>query len=177
MVATILSAQCTDERVNQVTPELFKRFSTPYEMSRAGVEEIELLIRSINFFRNKARAIHETSQILVDQFQGQVPADLDQLTRLRGVGRKTANVVLGVAFSVPSLVVDTHVGRLSRRMGFTSHSDPAKIEQDLMKILPQEDWNIYNHLIIDHGRKTCKARKALCSSCVVSQDCPKIGVT
>lgn len=176
LVATILSAQCTDERVNQVTPSLFKKFPTAPRMAQADLAEIEELIRSTGFFKNKARAIHESSQILVEDYDGQVPMDLEKLTRLRGVGRKTANVVLGVAFGVPGLVVDTHVGRLSRRMGFTQDTDPVKVEHQLMELVPKEDWTIYAHLLIDHGRKICTARKARCEECIITRFCPKIGV-
>jgi endonuclease III len=176
LVATILSAQCTDERVNKVTPDLFQRFPDSEEMAKAKVSEIETLIRSTNFFRNKAKAISETSKILVTEYAGKVPMDLEKLTQLRGVGRKTANVVLGVAYGVPGLVVDTHVGRLSRRLGFTKDSDPVKVEHTMMEIVPKEDWTIYAHLMIDHGRKICTARKAHCEICIVSQLCPKVGV-
>lgn len=177
LVATILSAQCTDERVNKVTPVLFKKFPSAVEMAKADLAEIENLIRSTNFFRNKARAICETSRILVELYRGEVPMDLEKLTQLRGVGRKTANVVLGVAFGVPGLVVDTHVGRLSRRMGFTKLSDPVKVEHRMMEVVPQTDWTIFAHLMIDHGRKVCTARKAHCEVCVISRFCPKVGVS
>jgi endonuclease-3 len=176
LVATMLSAQCTDERVNKVTPALFKKFPTPKAMAEADIKELEELIRSTNFFRNKARALLETSRELVESYQGEVPRELDQLVKLRGVGRKTANVVLGVAFQVPGLVVDTHVGRISRRMGFTDSTDPVKVEHELMEIVPSEEWVLYAHLLIDHGRKICTARKAKCDICPIARLCPKIGV-
>ncbi len=176
LVATILSAQCTDERVNKVTPHLFQKFPGPKEMAKGSLSEIEDLIKSTNFFRNKAKSILETSRILMEKYHGEVPTNLDELTQLRGVGRKTANVVLGVAFGVPGLVVDTHVGRLSRRMGFTESSDPVKIEHEIMAIVPKEDWTLYAHLMIDHGRKICTARKAYCEKCGVVAFCPKVGV-
>jgi endonuclease-3 len=176
LVATILSAQCTDERVNKVTPALFEKFPDAASMMKADVKEIEKLIQSTNFFRNKARAIHETSRELFEKFGGKVPKTIDELVNLRGVGRKTANVVLGVAYGVPGLVVDTHVKRLSFRLGFTESDDPVKIEQELMKIVDQSDWTSYAHLMIDHGRKVCTARRAFCDECGISRFCPKIGV-
>ena len=177
LVSTILSAQCTDERVNRVTPELFNRFPGPHEMAQASLPELESLVQTTGFFRSKARALYETSRTLVDKYDGQVPRDLNELIKLRGVGRKTANVILGVAFDVPGLVVDTHVKRLSKRMGFTLSMDPVKIEQEMMKIVPREDWTLYAHLLIDHGRKTCTARRAYCEECVIARLCPKVGVT
>ena len=176
LVATILSAQCTDKRVNLVTPELFRRFPGPQEMAKAKLGELEKLIQTTSFFRSKAKALLDTSQAIMELHDGKVPMELDQLVKLRGVGRKTANVVLGVAFGVPGLVVDTHVKRLSYRMGFTTSSDPVKIEQELMKIVPKEDWSLYAHLFIDHGREICTARKAKCDECVISRLCPKVGV-
>jgi endonuclease-3 len=176
LVATILSAQCTDERVNQVTPKLFSQFPGPFEMASATPEELEKLIQSTGFFRSKAKSILETSKLLVEQHGGKVPQDLKALVKLRGVGRKTANVVLGVAFGVPGLVVDTHVKRISKRMGFTRSTDPVKIEQEMMKIVAKSDWSIYAHLLIDHGRAVCTARRAKCEECVISRFCPKFGV-
>jgi endonuclease-3 len=176
LVATILSAQCTDERVNKVTPALFKRFPGAREMAQADLAEIEELIRTTGFFRNKALSILETSRALIENHGGKVPQNLDQLVALRGVGRKTANVVLGVAYGVPGLVVDTHVGRLSRRMGFTPEMDPIKVEHRMMEIVPREMWTPYAHLLIDHGRAICTARKAMCSECPIVRFCPKIGV-
>ncbi len=177
LVATMLSAQCTDDRVNQVTPGLFRAYPGAGEMAQADLKSIESLIRSVNFYKNKAKALFETSRLLVENYHGEVPPKLDELVKLRGVGRKTANVVLGVGFGVPSLVVDTHVGRLSRRMGFTKSSDPEKVELELVKIVPRENWTEYAHLLIAHGRKVCTARKALCELCPVQQYCPKVGVS
>lgn len=175
LIATILSAQCTDERVNKVTPALFQKYPSADKMAQAPLKEIEKFIQSTGFFRSKARAILETSQELVERYNGEVPRSLDKLTNLRGVGRKTANVVLGVAYHIPGLVVDTHVKRLTFRMGFTKSKDPIKIEQEMMEIVPKEDWTIFAHLMIDHGRKICTARKAFCGECIVSRYCPKMG--
>lgn len=175
LVATILSAQCTDDRVNKVTPELFKRFPNAIEMSKAPLEEIEELIRSTGFFKNKAKNILETAQILVEKYQGMVPRDLDQLVELAGVGRKTANVVLGNAYSITSgVVVDTHVTRLSQRFGWTQSDNAVIIERELQKIIPFDDWILVSHLLISHGREVCKARKPLCATCFLFEQCPKI---
>jgi endonuclease-3 len=176
LVAVILSAQCTDERVNRVTPQLFERFPGPREMAEADVKDIEHAIRSINFFRNKAIALHATARAIMQQHGGEVPRELDQLILLRGVGRKTANVVRGVAFGEPGLVVDTHVGRISRRLGFTRSMDPVDVEHELGEIVPRENWTEYAHLMISHGRAICTARRAFCSKCPLSRLCPKIGV-
>jgi endonuclease-3 len=176
IIATVLSAQCTDERVNKVTPALFKKFPTAQKMSKATIPELEELVKTTGFFRSKAKALKETSIALVEQYQGEVPQTLDELVKLRGVGRKTANVVLGNAFGIPGLVVDTHVGRISRRMDFVRFNDPVKVEQAMMKIVPREDWTDYAHLLIAHGRAICTARRALCSGCPVARFCPKIGV-
>lgn len=176
LVATILSAQCTDDRVNKVTPALFARFPGAREMAAASLKEIEDLIRTTGFFHNKALSIQSTSRSLLELHGGEVPEDLEKLTALRGVGRKTANVVLGVAFGVPGLVVDTHVGRLSRRMGFTKQLDPVKVEHEMMRIVPRERWTDYAHLLIFHGRAICTARRALCEECPIARLCPKVGV-
>lgn len=176
LVAVILSAQCTDERVNQVTPALFERFPGPREMASAPAGEIEQLIKSTNFFRNKAIAIQATAKALLDRHDGHVPRDLESLVELRGVGRKTANVVLGVAYGIPGLVVDTHVGRISRRMGFTRETDPVKVEQVMMEIVERKHWTEYAHWLIHHGRAVCTARKALCGECPIARLCPKVGV-
>lgn len=176
LVATILSAQCTDERVNKVTPGLFERFPTARDMMNADLGEIEKLVQSTGFFRSKARSILESSRDIVEKHGGEVPRQLEELVKLRGVGRKTANVVLGVAFGVPGLVVDTHVKRLTRRMGFTKSQDPVKIEQEMIKVVPKQDWTLFAHLMIDHGRKICTARKAYCDQCCVLRDCPQVGV-
>jgi endonuclease III len=177
LVATILSAQCTDERVNKVTPDLFARFPTPQAMAEAPLEEIEYLIRSANFFKNKAKNLKACAAALVSRYQGQVPRTMDDLTSLAGVGRKTANVVLGNAFNIPvGIVVDTHVARLSYRLGWTRHEDPLKIEADLQKIIPEDMWIMIAHLVIFHGRQICKARQPLCETCFLFDHCPKKGV-
>ena len=176
LVATILSAQCTDERVNKVTPALFKKFPDPRQMAEAELSEIEELVKTTGFFRNKAFSIKESAKALVEKHGGKVPRDLEKLIALRGVGRKTANVVLGVAYGVPGLVVDTHVGRLSRRMSFTRDADPVKVEHQMMEIVPREDWTHYAHLLISHGRAICTARRAYCEECPIARLCPKIGV-
>jgi endonuclease-3 len=177
LVATILSAQCTDERVNLVTPELFKKYSTPAAFVAAPIEAIEKAIQSTGFFRNKAKSIKAASQSLVEKHGGKVPQELDAMVELAGVGRKTANVVLGVAYGkATGVVVDTHVGRLSRRLGLTKNDDPVKVEADLMAILPQSEWIDFSHRLIHHGRRICQARKPKCDACVLDDLCPKIGV-
>ncbi len=178
LVATILSAQCTDERVNKVTPDLFRRYPAPADVAGAEIGEIEEAIRSTGFFRNKAKAIQEASRDLVAKHGGRVPASLEALVELRGVGRKTANVVLGNAFDVAEgIVVDTHVARLSRRLGLTKATDPVKIEQDLMERVDRSEWTLFSHLLIHHGRAVCQARKPRCEACGLSELCPKIGVS
>jgi len=176
LVATILSAQCTDKRVNMVTPSLFARFPGPAAMAAADRTEIEQLIQSTGFFRSKAQSIQEASQDLVDLHGGEVPATMETLTALRGVGRKTANVVLGNAFNINvGVVVDTHVARLSARLGLTREKDPVKIEQDLMKLVPQPQWMLWSHWLIFHGRRRCDARKPDCTGCEVATLCPSAG--
>lgn len=178
LVATILSAQCTDERVNKVTPELFGCFPDARAMAQAGLSEIERMVRSTGFYKNKARAILECARQIAGRHGGEVPRGIDELTKLRGVGRKTANVVLGNAYGIQAgVVVDTHVGRLARRMGLTRHSDPLKIERDLMALAPQAEWTELAHLLIHHGRARCTARKPDCGSCEIASLCPKIGVS
>jgi endonuclease-3 len=172
MVATILSAQCTDERVNKVTPELFRRWNTPEDMSQAPLPELIDVIRSTGFFNHKAKHILAASQMIVDKYKGEVPQTLEELVSLPGVGRKTANVILGVAYHQPGIVVDTHVGRISRHLGFTRHTDPVKVEFDLQKILPREHWIKWNHMIIDHGRAVCTARNPRCEICGLCDLCP-----
>ena len=176
LVATILSAQCTDVRVNMVTPELFKRFPTPEAMAKASQEDIEKLIASTGFFRNKAKAIRSAAADIVEKHGGNVPATMEELTHLAGVGRKTANVVLGNAFGKNvGVVVDTHVGRLSVRLGLTAHTDPVKVEQDLMKLVPQDHWTLLSHELIFHGRQVCVARKPRCGECRLLALCPTGG--
>jgi endonuclease III len=177
LIATILSAQCTDERVNIVTKELFAQYSTPATLAAVPIPRLEKLIQSTGFFRNKAKNIHACCQMLVEEHGGKVPADMEKLVKLPGVGRKTANVVLGTAFGIAlGVVVDTHVTRLSQRLGLTEHEDAVKIERDLIAQLPSDEWINFSHRLIWHGRRVCKARKPLCGSCVLERICPKIGV-
>jgi endonuclease-3 len=176
LIATILSAQCTDERVNQVTPRLFARYRTAEDFAQADLAELQALIRPTGYYRNKARLIRDCCAQLVERFGGQVPQTLEELVTLPGIGRKTANVVLGDAFGVPGITVDTHVKRLSRRLGLTRHTDPTKIEQALMKLLPPSEWTAFSHRLILHGRHVCQARKPKCDSCILESLCPKVGV-
>ena len=176
LIATILSAQCTDERVNMVTPGLFERCPTAADFANAPLEELEDLIRSTGFFRNKARNIQGCCQALVDIHGGEVPRSMDELVALDGVGRKTANVVLGNAFGIAAgVVVDTHVRRISNRLGLTRRQDPVKIEQDLIALVPRKDWVDLPHLFIHHGRAVCSARKPDCEGCGVGALCPSQG--
>jgi endonuclease-3 len=177
LIATILSAQCTDQRVNRVTPELFARYPDAAAFASARQDELETMIRSTGFFRNKARAIKECCTDIVVKHGNQVPATLAELTALHGVGRKTANVVLGNAFGVPGLVVDTHVTRVANRLGLTAESDPVKIEFALMPIVPRDRWTLFSHWLILHGRQACVARKPRCSICALAPHCPRVGVT
>lgn len=173
LIATILSAQCTDERVNMVTADLFRKYRKPADYLKVPPAELQEDIRTTGFFRNKAKSIQGTAKVLVDEYKGQVPHTIDQLLELPGVARKTANVVMGNAFGIASgVVVDTHVARLSRRLGLTKEKQPGKIEKDLMELVPKKDWVIFPHLLIAHGRKICKARNPLCASCVVEKLCP-----
>jgi endonuclease-3 len=177
LIATILSAQCTDARVNIVTKDLFAKYPTPAAMAVVPIKRLEQLIQSTGFFRNKAKNIHDCCVQLVERHGGQVPQDLDALVKLPGVGRKTANVVLGTAYRLATgVVVDTHVTRLSQRLGLTEHEDAVRIERDLIAVLPQEEWIDFSHRMIWHGRRICKARRPLCEDCVLSKICPKIGV-
>ena len=176
LVATILSAQCTDVRVNLVTPALFARYPKAQDYADAQPSELETMIASTGFFRNKSKNIIECCRKIVANHAGEVPSTLDELVQLPGVGRKTANVVLGNAFDVPGITVDTHVGRLSRRLGLSQREDPVKVEQDLMGLIPQPEWTIFSHRMIFHGRQVCMARKPLCFSCSLAKLCPKIGV-
>ena len=172
LVATILSAQCTDKQVNSVTPGLFKKYKKPADFIKAPISEIEDAIRSTGFFRNKTKSIKGCCQGLVDLYKGKVPGTLEELIKLPGVGRKTANCVLGAAFDVPGVVVDTHVKRLSIRMGFTDNSNPDKIEEDIMKMLPRERWRRFSDILIYHGREVCNARKPAHEMCAVADLCP-----
>jgi endonuclease-3 len=176
LIATILSAQCTDARVNMVTPALFGRFPDAHAFASAEPRELEGAIASTGFFRNKARNIIACCRALLEHHGGEVPGTMEELVRLQGVGRKTANVILGNAFGVPGITVDTHVGRLSRRMGLTRHTDPVKIERDLMEVVPKKHWTDFSHRMILHGRQVCHARKPDCETCALAELCPKIGV-
>ncbi len=176
LIATILSAQCTDKRVNIVTPALFKRFPTAKAFASGKLADIEKLIQSTGFYRNKAKNIQACCQVLLDKYDGKVPSTLEELVVLPGVGRKTANVVLGNCFDTPGITVDTHCGRLARRLGLTLHSDPVKVEQDLMKVIPSAEWTSFSHQIIAHGRQVCHSRKPDCPNCTLAALCPKIGV-
>ena len=173
LVATVLSAQTTDVRVNAVTPDLFAKYPTAADYAGADPAELEEDIRPTGFFRNKAKSLRGMTQALVEDHGGEVPRTMQELVALPGVGRKTANVVLGNAFAIDEgVVVDTHVRRLSNRLGLTSHDDPEKIERDLMQTVPREDWTVFSHLLILHGRGVCKARKPDCENCVVNDLCP-----
>ena len=177
LVATILSAQCTDARVNLVTPAFFARYPSPEALARADRAEVEDLIRSTGFFRNKTRSLIGMAQALIADHRGEVPRTMEELRVLPGVGRKTANVVLGNAFGInEGVTVDTHVTRLSRLLGLTRHDDPVKIEQDLMQLFPREEWALLSHLLIFHGRQVCIARRPRCPECVLADLCPSAAV-
>jgi endonuclease III len=175
LMATVLSAQCTDQRVNKVTPALFAAFPDAAAYAAADRAELEALIAPTGFFRQKAATIMGIGQALCDRFDGKVPAELAALTTLPGVGRKTANVVLGEAYGVPGITVDTHVGRLARRFGWSAHSDPVKVEHDAMALIPRKDWTRASQLVIWHGRRRCHARKPACGACTVARWCPSYG--
>ncbi|MCP2620322.1 endonuclease III, partial [Candidatus Aminicenantes bacterium AC-334-K16] len=173
LVATILAAQCTDEKVNQITPLLFKEYPTIADMARARQEDVEAIIRPTGFFRNKARNIIAAARRLMEEFGGEVPDRMDSLITLPGVARKTANIVLSSAFRrAEGIAVDTHVRRLAARLGLSSQKDPNKIEQDLMAIVPREDWLDFNYLLVDHGRAVCHARRPRCAECILRSLCP-----
>lgn len=172
LVATILSAQCTDERVNQVTPALFERFPTAQAFADATLDEVEELIRTTGFFRNKAKSLVGLGRALIEEHEGEVPREMEQLVKLPGVGRKTANVIRGTWFGLPGITVDTHVKRLSQRLELTSLSDPVKIEFALQEILDEPDWTFASHAIIWHGRRVCNARKPACERCALRPECP-----
>ena len=177
LIATILSAQCTDERVNLVTKDLFKAYPNPAAFAAAPLKDIEQAVKSTGFFRNKAKNIKACSTGLLENHNGKLPRDLESLVKLAGVGRKTANVVLGTAYGLATgVVVDTHVGRLSRRMGLTEEKDPVKVERDLMQILPKKEWIEFSHRMIHHGRKVCSARRPDCQQCSMKKFCPQVGV-
>lgn len=172
LTATILSAQCTDKQVNKVTPLLFEKYPDAAKMSSAPIEDIENIIRSTGFYKNKAKNIKTMAATLMENHGGNVPDNMESLTKLPGVGRKTANVVLGNAFGVPGMVVDTHVKRITNKYGLTKNSDPEKIEQDLMKIIPREKWTEVSHQLVLFGRSVCDAKKPKCHECKVSSLCP-----
>jgi endonuclease-3 len=176
LMATMLSAQCTDERVNKTTPALFKKYKTAKAFASASQAELEDIVRPTGFFRNKAKNIIACNKELVKEHKGVVPSTMDELHALSGVGRKTANVVLGNAFGIPGMVVDTHVTRLSNRLGLAKGKDAVKLEYDLQKLVPEKDWTDFGHLMIEHGRAICKARKAECDECFLSDICPKKGL-
>ena len=177
LIATILAAQCTDERVNQVTKELFKKYRKASDYARADLKTLEGEIRSTGFFRNKAKSIIACSQALEEKFNGKVPRSLEELTSLPGVGRKTANIILGNAFGQQAIAVDTHVKRVTHRLGWAKSDDPDKIEFELMEIIPQNRWTLGCHQLVFHGRNVCVAKKPKCSICPVNKLCPKVGVT
>jgi len=175
LVATILSAQSTDRRVNQVTPELFSCYPTAEELARADVADVERIIHSTGFFHVKAHTIVRMSQEIMDVYDGEVPSTLEQLIVLPGVGRKTANVVLGEGFGVPGITADTHVMRVSRRLGWTTHTDPVRVEKDLCALFPASTWISLCHVVIWHGRRRCHARRPACGACPVASMCPSYG--
>ncbi len=172
LVATILSAQCTDERVNQVTPKLFAKYKDARAYADADPDELEELIRTTGFFRNKARSIQGLGRALMEHHDGEVPSDMEQLVKLPGVGRKTANVLRGTWFGLPGITVDTHVRRLAGRLGLTTRTDPVKIEFELQKLFPEKDWTFASHALIWHGRRVCNARRPECDRCALRPDCP-----
>jgi endonuclease-3 len=172
LIATILSAQCTDARVNIVTKDLFKKYKSPADWAKTDLPQIETDIKSTGFYRNKAKNIKAACSKIVEQYKGSVPGTMDELLTLPGVGRKTANCVLGDAFGIPGITCDTHVIRLSRRLGLSENSDPVKLEFDLNEIVPKKSWTLFSHLIITHGRNICIARKPNCPQCPIAQYCP-----
>ncbi|MGQ0792667.1 MAG: endonuclease III [Deltaproteobacteria bacterium] len=172
LIGCILSAQCADERVNQVTPALFAKYKNASDFARADQAELESEIYSTGFFRNKARSIISCSRTLAESYGGEIPRTMEGLTLLSGVGRKTANVILANAYAIPGVIVDTHIKRLAARLGLTAKSDPEKIEFDLMEIVPKEEWTYFSNALGDHGREICKARKPMCGECRISPLCP-----
>jgi endonuclease-3 len=172
LIATILSVQCTDARVNMITPGLFRKYPTPKSLAEADVRELEQEIKSTGFYRQKANSVINCGKSIMETFGGEVPHTMEQLLTLDGVGRKTANVVLGNAFGVPGIAVDTHVKRLAQRLGFSKEDDPTKIEFDLMKLFPKENWTMLCHFLMSHGRKVCIARLPKCEMCIVNKLCP-----
>ncbi|MBI5787834.1 MAG: endonuclease III [Candidatus Schekmanbacteria bacterium] len=171
LIATILAAQCTDVRVNIVTKELFKKYPTVEHYAQADPKELEQDIKSTGFYQNKTKSIITCCRQIIERYQGQVPSSMEALTALAGVGRKTANVVLGNAFNIPGIIVDTHMRRVSQRLGLTSNDDPVKIERDLCAVIPQMEWVIFSHRMVEHGRKICIARNPRCSICLLAPHC------
>lgn len=171
LVMTIMASQCTDERVNLVCKSLFQKLKTPYDFAMTPQKTLEKIIRPVGFYRNKARAIREASKLIVDKYKGEVPNEIEELLKLPGVGRKTANVILGECFNTPGIIVDTHCKRVAKRLGLTSSDNPEKIELDLMNQIPRERWTFFSHLLVFHGREICKARKPLCMECVLNDLC------
>lgn len=176
VVATVLSAQCTDKRVNAVTPKLFKKFGTPEKLAGAKIHDVEEIIRSLGFFHTKAKSITGLAQKIMHEYGGQVPATLDELVTLPGVGRKTANVVLGHAFGIPGITVDTHFGRLARRFGWSTSLDPVKVEFDVAALIPEKDWTTLSQVMIWHGRRICHSRRPACGVCPLAKLCPSVGI-
>jgi len=176
LVATVLSAQCTDKRVNQTTPALFKKYPNPKKMAKADLKDIQRLVKSTGFFRAKAKNIKGLSNKIMEEFDGDVPSNLDDLITLPGVGRKTANVVLGHAFGIPGITVDTHFGRLSRRFGWSKQSDPVKVEFEVGELIHEKEWTNLSQRMIWHGRRVCHARKPACGACPLAKLCPSYGI-
>jgi len=175
LVATVLSAQCTDKRVNQTTPALFKKYPNPKKMSKADLKDIQRLVKSTGFFRAKAKNIKALSNKIMEDFEGAVPSNLEDLITLPGVGRKTANVVLGHAFGIPGITVDTHFGRLSRRFGWSKQSDPVKVEFEVGELIAEKEWTNLSQRMIWHGRRVCHSRKPACGACILAKLCPSYG--
>jgi len=174
LISTILSAQCTDRQVNSVTPKLFKKYSSPSKLAKAKLNEIERIIYSTGFYKNKAKHLKNCSRELLEKYDGNVPGSLSELVKLPGVGRKTANVVLGASFNIPAMVVDTHVARISKRLDLTNHTDPVKIEFDLEKTIPKKEWNDFSLRLIYFGRAICTARKPICPKCPLNDICRQV---
>ena len=176
LVATVLSAQCTDKRVNQTTPALFKKYPNPKKMAKADLKDIQRLVKSTGFFRAKAKSIKGLSNKIMEEFDGKVPSNLEDLITLPGVGRKTANVVLGHAFGIPGITVDTHFGRLSRRFGWSKQNNPVKVELEVGKLIPEKEWTNLSQRMIWHGRRVCHSRKPACGACALAKLCPSYGI-
>jgi endonuclease-3 len=176
LVATVLSAQCTDKRVNQTTPALFKKYPNPQNMAKADLRDIQNLVKSTGFFRAKAKNIKGLSNKIMEEFDGKVPSNLEDLITLPGVGRKTANVVLGHAFGIPGITVDTHFGRLSRRFGWSKQNNPVKVEFEVGELIPEKEWTNLSQRMIWHGRRVCHSRKPACGACALAKLCPSYGI-